>query len=230
MQGCELSVQRGKDGHRLAQRGHDVLQPAEVLAAQQRQCVRKLCEHARRARARTRTRSGPREQVEARLELSGGSQHALAASMLRTPALRDAQRLGEQLLPVRGRLHPAPRRGPGVGARPSGWAAREQSRGCAKGVETRGDAGVMRVALALASSVGLARDCARSGAREEGRTRPEGRAPARCTNQEPEPRRKAANKQTRKGAKAYHRHGGSREQANSHVSRGQRYQLKITAS
>ena len=92
MQGCELSVQGRKDGHRLTQRGHDVLQPAEVLAAQQRHCVRKLREHAGRARARARARirSGPGEQAEARLELSGGSQHAFASSLLRPPALRDA--------------------------------------------------------------------------------------------------------------------------------------------
>ena len=92
MQGCELSVQGRKDGHRLAQRGHDVLQPAEVLAAQQRHCVRKLREHVGRARARARARirSGPGEQAAARLELSGGSQHAFASSLLRPPALRDA--------------------------------------------------------------------------------------------------------------------------------------------
>jgi hypothetical protein len=78
-----------------------------VLAAQQRQCVRKLREHAGRARARARARawSGPGEQAEARLELSGGSQHGFASSMLRPPTLRDAQGLGEELLPVRGRLH-----------------------------------------------------------------------------------------------------------------------------
>ena len=78
-----------------------------MLAAQQRQCVRKLREHAGRARARARARawSGPGEQAEARLELSGGSQHGFASSMLRPPTLRDAQGLGEELLPVRGRLH-----------------------------------------------------------------------------------------------------------------------------
>ena len=209
MQGCELSVQRGKDGHRLAQRGHDVLQPAEVLAAQQRQCVRKLCEHARRARARTRTRSGPREQVEARLELSGGSQHALAASMLRPPALRDAQRLGEQLLPVRGRLHPAPRRGPGVGARPRLGRRGSRSWGCARG---NGGVCAWRWRRLRRSVWGAT---ARVLPREEGRTRPEGRAPDAPTITKP--RRKAANKR----AKARRRTTGmvevaSRQTATSH--------------
>ena len=72
-----------------------------MLGAQQNDRVGQLRQHA----GRVRLWICPGEQAEAGLEFSRRDQHGFAARLLRMPALRDAQRLGEELLPVGGGLH-----------------------------------------------------------------------------------------------------------------------------
>ncbi len=72
-----------------------------MLGAQQNDRVGQLRQHAGRGRLWI----CPGEQAEAGLEFSRRDQHGFAARLLRMPALRDAQRLGEELLPVGGGLH-----------------------------------------------------------------------------------------------------------------------------